>query len=91
MSHLTCEKNDVEYDRWGRMKYHPEYHPNQKSPWTTTDQKYLIENYEKSGASEVSFALGRTIRTVMQRVYELRKKGLMPRKSTKAINKLGAI
>jgi hypothetical protein len=80
---LVKSDKDVEYDRWGRMKYHPEYHPNQRAPWTTKDQKYLIENYGKSGAMEVSLALGRTIRTVMQRVYELRLKGLMQKKSPK--------
>jgi len=67
------------YDRYGRMNYHPEYHPNQGRPWTTRDQKYLIEYYEKLGPEQVSLALGRTIHTVMQRACELRKTGAMRR------------
>jgi len=71
-----------EYDRWGRMKYHPHFHAKQYQPWTTGDEKYLIEHYENEGPEAVSLALERTIRTVMQRATELRQKGLMekPRK-----------
>lgn len=72
-----------EYDRYGRMKYHPEYHPNQNKSWTTTDQKYLIQNYEKDGPAMVAAALGRTIGVIMTRAYELRKSGLMPRRISK--------
>ncbi len=69
------------YDDYGRMKYHPKYHPNQGKPWTTEDQKYLIEYYEQLGPEQISFDLGRTIHTVMTRAYELRKKGVMPKVS----------
>lgn len=72
----------VTYDRYGRMNYHPEFHFNQKNPWTIKDQKFLIEMYETLGPDEVSLSLGRTIHTVMTRAYELRKKGLMPKRST---------
>jgi len=68
---------DVTYDRYGRMNYHPEFHGKQKTPWTTTDQKYLIENYYLLGPEQVSFELERTIHTVMQRASELRQKGLL--------------
>lgn len=69
----------VTYDRYGRMNYHPEFHGKQKQPWSTTDQKFLIENYDRLGPEQVSLELERTIHTVMTRAYELRKKGLMPR------------
>ncbi|MDP2205883.1 MAG: hypothetical protein Q8K65_06195 [Alphaproteobacteria bacterium] len=69
----------VTYDRYGRMNYHPDFHPNQRHPWTTTDQKYLIANYEKDGPEAVSFALGRTVHTVMTRACQLRKRGDMPK------------
>ncbi|MGY6509051.1 hypothetical protein ACXIUH_08785 [Vibrio parahaemolyticus] len=68
---------DVTYDRYGRMNYHPDLHGNQGKPWTTTDQQFLIENYASMGPEQVSFALERTIHTVMTRAYELRKQGLM--------------
>jgi hypothetical protein len=76
----------VAYDAWGRMKFHPDYHGKQKTPWTTSDEKYLIENYEKDGPEQVSLALERTIHTVMGRACELRKAGRMikPAKKTYA-------
>lgn len=67
------------YDPFGRMRYHPAFHPNHKKPWTILDQKYLIENYVSDGPEEISFALGRTINTIMERVCALRKKGVMPK------------
>jgi hypothetical protein len=73
----------VAYDRFGRMKYHPDYHGKHCAPWTTFDEKFLIENYETSGPEQVSFALERTIQTVMARAYELRKAGRMSRSSAK--------
>ena len=67
----------IKYDRWGRMQYHPEFHAKHKQPWTTTDQAFLIENYEAMGPEQVSLALERTIHTVYQRVCYLRRTGVM--------------
>jgi len=39
----------------------------------------LIERYELDGPEQVSFALGRTIHTVMAKAWELRKLGVMPK------------
>lgn len=69
--------NEVTYDRYGRMNYHPDYHPNQGKPWTTSEEKYLADYYDKLGPEQVSFDLGRTIHTVMQRACDLRKRGAM--------------
>lgn len=69
----------VTYDAYGRMQYHPDFHPNHGLPWKTTDQKYLIERYVLDRPEQVSFALGRTIHTVMGKAWELRKLGLMPK------------
>lgn len=79
--------SEIEYDPYGRMKYHPEIHFNQGKPWLVTDEKYLIEHYEKVGPEEVSFSLGRTIHTVMTRAYEPRKKGRMPKRSTNTMHR----
>lgn len=65
------------YDPYGRMKYHPDYHGKQRTPWTTTDEKYLIANYVSAGPEQVSLALERTVHTVMARACELRKAGRM--------------
>lgn len=70
----------ITYDRYGRMNYHPDYHPNQKKDWLMTDIKFLIENYVSMGPEACSLALGRTIHTVMTRAYELRKSGAMPKR-----------
>lgn len=69
----------VVYDRFGRMKFHPDYHAKHLAPWTTTDEKFLIENYMTAGAEQCSLALERTIQTVMQRVCAMRKAGRMDR------------
>ncbi len=78
---ISTKPMDIEYDRYGRMRYHPEIHTNQGRPWLASDEKYLIEYYEKLGPEEVSLSLGRTIHTVMTRAYELRKKGQMSNRS----------
>lgn len=69
----------IVYDSYGRMKYHPEYHPNHKKDWTNHDEKYLIENYAIVGPEMAAAALGRTIGVVMTRAYVLRKEGRMPK------------
>ena len=71
------EQVPVTYDTYGRMKFHSDYHGREKTPWTTSDEKFLIENYAKIGPEQVSFALERTIHTIMTRAYELRKSGRM--------------
>ena len=71
--------NDIQFDAHGRMRYHPEFHPNQGRYWTTVDQQFLIENYAGIGPEETSLALGRTIHSVMQRAAELRREGVMPK------------
>jgi len=73
----TENNHEITFDKWGRMQYNPDYHPNHKKNWLMSDQKFLIENYESIGPEEVSFAIGRTIHTVMAKAWELRKKGLM--------------
>jgi hypothetical protein len=77
----------VVYDASGRMKFHPEYHGKQGTPWTTTDEKYLIENYETAGPEQVSLALERTINTVMGRACELRKAGRLVKPAKKTYSK----
>lgn len=71
--------DQIQFDRYGRMQYHPEFHAKHKQPWTTTDQAFLIENYDTMGPEKVSLALERTIHTVYQRVCYLRRVGIMPK------------
>lgn len=74
---------EVTYDQHGRMRYHPDFHPNHCKPWTTQDQKYLIEMYEKIGPDQCALNLGRTLTCIAGRVCKLRKQGLMPERKTK--------
>lgn len=69
---------NIAYDHHGRMAYNPEFHENHRKPWSEEDLEYLIEWYDVAGLEEMSFALGRTIKTVATMVYDLRKKGIMP-------------
>ena len=66
------------YDKQGRMNYNPDYHPAHRKPWLQSDQRFLIDNYDVIGPEQVSLAIERTIKTVMNRAYELRRLGLMP-------------
>jgi biotin operon repressor len=72
----------VQFDRYKRMKYHPAYHKNMGQPWSFEDLQYLINYYDKIGGTEMSFALERTETSVLQRVNALRKAGIMSKPST---------
>lgn len=74
-------KEEIKYDSKGRMKYHPEFHFKQYTPWSIQDQNYLIENYIIDGSKKISLSLGRTQYTVDARVCELRKSGVMPKRN----------
>ena len=80
-------EQEVTFDRYGRMNYHPAYHGKQGTPWSTQDQKFLVDNYETFGPEKISLALERTIHTVMTRAYELRKKGVMPKPKKKVVHR----
>lgn len=75
----------IEFDDYGRMKYNPELHTNQGKPWSYEDIKYLIDWIEIIGYEEMSLALGRTESTLRDKVFKLRKNGLMG-KPTKKIH-----
>ena len=65
----------VMYDRWGRMKYHPDYHPNQGKGYTTQELSYICEHYVRGGIKTLSLDVGRTEHSIRQRVNMLRKEG----------------
>ena len=63
------------YDRYGRMKYNPLYHPNNGKIYTTEEKEYLLKYYESIGPKEISLALGRTENSVTSKYISLKKKG----------------
>lgn len=72
-------KAPVQFDEHGRMQYHPEIHAKHGKPWTTHDQKYLIDFYYVIGNTQMSFDLERPMNAIAQRVCQLRKIGLLVR------------
>ena len=73
----------MEYDKYGRMLYDPKIHFNQCKSWSEEDLNYLVEWLDKIGIEEMSFALGRTENTIMNKACQLRKKGIMMPKINK--------
>lgn len=67
----------IQYDTYGKMKYHPDYHGKHGTPWSYNDLQYLIKWYYIIGPEEMSFALERTMTTVSHKAKELTKQGVM--------------
>ncbi|HEY5576241.1 MAG TPA: hypothetical protein VIK34_05935 [Clostridiaceae bacterium] len=72
----------VQFDNYKRMKYHPEYHKNMGQPWSLEDLQYLINYFDKIGVVEMSFALERTETAINQQVYLFRRRGIMIKPTT---------
>lgn len=68
--------NAIEYDCRGRMKYHPDFHPNHGKRFTESDLEYLCKFYGIDGQKSVSLALGKTEMVINQKITSLRKRGL---------------
>lgn len=68
-------KDGIVYDRFGRMEYHPKFHPNHKKPFTLDEAIYLCKFYDFEGTRNMAFALGRTEKSLIAKVNELRKSG----------------
>lgn len=75
-----------EYDKQGRLKYNPEIHFSQGTPWSISDKQYLIDWYDIIGPEEMSYALGRTEYSIVNYVFLLKKQGLFKRNSSKKNN-----
>lgn len=65
----------IEYDKLGRMKYHPLYHPNSGKPWTQEELIYLCKFWEYDSNRDMSFALGRNETSCASKVTHLKKNG----------------
>ncbi|QKE07619.1 DNA-entry nuclease [Bacillus cereus] len=73
---------EVQYDAQGRMKYHPDYHPNHKKPYTTRELAYICKYYGFGKVKGIALALGRTESTIRQLVNTLRKNGMFEKYKT---------
>ncbi|MEJ9151050.1 DNA-entry nuclease [Bacillus smithii] len=67
---------NIQFDKWGRMMYHPDYHPNHGKPFIESDLEYLCKYWEYDHRRTMSFALGRPEHSLASMVAKLRKEGL---------------
>lgn len=67
---------NIEYDKQGRMKYHPSFHTRHKIPLTEEEKEYLCKFYEIDGRRTIAMALGKTETNISQIVHIFRKNGL---------------
>ncbi|WP_255298416.1 DNA-entry nuclease [Brevibacillus dissolubilis] len=65
----------IEYDEQGRMKYHPEFHPNHGKRFSIEELEYMCKFYEYDSVRTMALALGRTEATIASKVRELRQAG----------------
>lgn len=68
------ENAPVEFDRLGRMKTHPFYHPRQGVRMTEEEKEYLCRFFKHDGLKSMSMALGRTEKSVSDAYHRLRAK-----------------
>ncbi|WP_150274185.1 DNA-entry nuclease [Paenibacillus tepidiphilus] len=71
------ELDGIKYDKHYRMLYHPEFHFNHRTPFTTEDLEYLCMFYEHDNARTMSFALGRTEHVCRSKYASLKKRNLV--------------
>jgi len=64
------------YDSNGRLRYHPELHPNHRKPYRLSELEYLCKFWKRGRRRQISLALGRTESTLADKVCKLRKNGL---------------
>ncbi|WP_242954823.1 hypothetical protein [Clostridium massiliodielmoense] len=85
---FPCECDiEIRYDRWGRMYYNQQFHFNNGKAWSREDLQYLINWYDIIGPEEMSFALGRTIKTVQAKASQLRKEEIMKKSANEVRHK----
>ena len=65
----------VEYDKYGRLKYHPDFHPNQGQPLNDEEKEYLCNFYGIDTVKSLSLALGRLEGTIKYQYEQLKDNG----------------
>ncbi|WP_244833392.1 hypothetical protein [Clostridium sp. BJN0001] len=78
----------IEYDSSGRMKYNKEFHSKQGTYWSEEDTEYLANWGNKVSMEEMSFALERSEGSVIEKLKELRKTGIVKGYSVRGIRLL---
>jgi len=73
----------LKYDKYGRLLYNPMFHEKSGTPWTYEDELYLKAWYYIIGPEEMSYALERTMSSIMGKVAKLNEEGIMKTPSSK--------
>ncbi|WP_438770104.1 DNA-entry nuclease [Brevibacillus sp. JB24b] len=69
-------RDAIEYDKKGRLKYHPDFHPNQKKAFTTHELAYICHFCETDNIKSLALGLGRLEGSVSTQISFLKKKKL---------------
>jgi hypothetical protein len=65
----------ISYDSYGRMEYHPDFHPNHLVNMNAEEFEYLCYFWEYDSARTMAYALGRTENNLRSSVYKLKQSG----------------
>lgn len=66
---------NVEYDRYGRMTYNPDFHFNHRKPLSLEEKAYMCKFWDIDGPENMSLALGRTGKSLSAKVHLYKKDG----------------
>jgi len=72
----TVDNDQLNYDSYHRLNYNELLHFNQGKVWNMKDSVYLCKYADADGLKSVSLALGRTYKSVAQKLKTLKKEGL---------------
>ena len=65
----------ITYDRFGRMKYHPDYHVNHGKDYTIKELSYICKYYKPGHVKTLALDVGRTETSIRELVCRLRRLG----------------
>ena len=80
---LVITDAPLKYDKYGRLLYNAMFHEKSGTPWAYDDECYLKEWYYIIGPEEMSYALERTMSSIMGKVAKLNQEGIMATPSSK--------
>jgi hypothetical protein len=70
------EEEKYEYDKYGRMRYHPDFHFKHGELFTAEELEYLCKFHHHDHNQSLAFALGKTEGIILNKLRDLKKCGL---------------
>jgi hypothetical protein len=67
--------SEIKYDKYGRMKFHPDYHERHGKGYTTKELSYICKHYYRGNVKTLAAAMERTETSMRQLVCDLRAAG----------------